>query len=162
MGRKQIIKPRWGRARADCALEPVNKSHLISIITSSITQNVSHALVCTPPLYIQDGRTALIEAALQGHFELAELLLKHGANKSHQYEVRHIRASGGRVHLIHEPVADCIGPYYSIFKSLRSDFTRWTHPFARRTVARRLSWVLRMDSQKLWNFWSKKAQTWTI
>ena len=102
----------------------MNKSHLISIITSSITQNVSHALVCTPPLYIQDGRTALIEAALQGHFELAELLLQHGANKSHQYEVRHIWASGGRVHLIHEPVADCIGPYYSIFKSLRSDFTR--------------------------------------
>ena len=57
-----------------------------------------------PRICIQNGRTALIESALLGHFEIAEILLNYGAEQKHEYTVSRERweckssqSSGGSI-----------------------------------------------------------------
>ena len=45
---------------------------------------------------MQEGRTALMNAARTGRYKIAKLLLKHGANKDHQDKVRGHSRTGGR------------------------------------------------------------------
>ena len=47
----------------------------------------------SPIVYMQDGRTALIQSAGKGHLDIVELLLKYGANKEHQDKVNRARAA---------------------------------------------------------------------